>query len=103
MFFPSIALHISIMELPKEPDLLNKVKNLSTSVANWAVQDKFAKVTDEQFSRRKEICVACPYWKPEGYNNLGACGRCGCSVMKLYIPSANCPDNPPRWTAITSS
>ena len=40
------------MELPKEPDLLNKVKNLSTSVASWAVQDKFARVTDEQFSGR---------------------------------------------------
>lgn len=91
------------MEDQKEPSLIEKAKSLSNAVTDWATQDKFTKVTDEQFQARKNICLSCPNWDSTAYNNTGKCKLCGCSVMKLYIPSAKCPDNPPRWEHITVS
>jgi hypothetical protein len=89
------------MEENKEPNLIDKAKSLSKAAVNWAVNDKFQRVSDEVFQQRKAICIACPYWKPEAYNNFGACGKCGCSVGKLYMPHSKCPDNPPRWIAVS--
>ena len=88
------------MEDNKEPSLIDKAKSLGAAAVNWAVNDKFQKVTDEQFAYRKAICLACPYWRQEAFNGIGACGKCGCSVGKLYLPHSSCPDNPPRWNKI---
>jgi hypothetical protein len=91
------------MENQKEPNLVDKARSLGTAVTDWVTQDKFSKVTDEQFQARKTICLSCPNWDNAGYNNTGKCKLCGCSVMKLYIPSAKCPDHPPRWQPISVS
>lgn len=88
------------MEDNKEPSLIDKAKSLGTAAVNWAVKDGFQRVTDEQFAYRKAICLACPHWKQEAFNGIGACGKCGCSVGKLYMPHSVCPDNPPRWDRI---
>lgn len=81
----------------QEPNIVEKAKNLAGSVANWAVQDGFAKVSPEVFLERKNICQSCPDWDNEAYTGFGKCKLCGCSVAKLYIPSAMCPANPPKW------
>ena len=91
------------MENRKVPNLVDKARSLGTAVTDWVTQDKFSKVTDEQFQARKTICLSCPNWDNTGYNNTGKCKLCGCSVMKLYIPSAKCPDHPPRWQPISVS
>ena len=91
------------MENQKEPNLVDKARSLGTAVTDWVTQYKFSKVTDEQFQARKTICLSCPNWDNTGYNNTGKCKLCGCSVMKLYIPSAKCPDHPPRWQPISVS
>ena len=82
-----------------EPNLIEKAKNLAGAMKNWAVDDKFQKVTPEQYWHRKQICLSCPYWDPEGYAGIGMCKKCGCSAAKLYIPSAFCPDM--RWISIS--
>lgn len=87
----------------EEPNILDKTKNLAGAMINWAVNDKFGKVSPEVFHYRKQFCNNCPYWKPESFAGLGSCGLCGCSVAKLYIPSSNCPDKPPRWISILAS
>jgi len=88
------------MENNKEPSLVDKAKSLTTAAVNWATQDGFSKVSDEVFQTRKNICLACPNWDAAAFNNTGRCKLCGCSIMKLYMPSSRCPDNPPRWDIV---
>ena len=91
------------MELPQDLNIMDKTKNLGVSIVNWATTDRFARVSDEQFAERKAICTACPFWDGEGFNHLGKCKLCGCSGLKLYIPSAKCPAVPQRWAAVSVS
>lgn len=91
------------MEDYKEPTLINQAKSLGTAAVNFAMKDGFKKVSDEIFQSRKETCLACPNWDASAFNNTGRCKLCGCSVMKLYIPSSMCPDKPPRWQSIPIS
>lgn len=91
------------MEANKEPNLIDKAKSLGGAVTNWATKDGFAKVSEQQFQMRKSLCVACPHWDATAFGNTGKCTKCGCSVMKLYIPSARCPDSPPKWDVISVS
>ena len=90
------------METPQDLNIIGKAKNFGTAMANWAVQDGFNRVTDTQFSFRKQLCEQCPHWAPTAYAGLGQCKLCGCSGVKLYIPSSVCPDHPPRWGSISS-
>lgn len=85
----------------EEPNLVEKAKTLVGAVTNWAVNDQFQKVTNEQFWHRKQYCLSCPFWNAEGFGGLGQCKKCGCSVAKLYIPSSVCPDK--RWLSISVS
>ena len=87
----------------EEPNIVDKTKNLIGALANWAAKDSFNKVSTEQFNLRKSICVACPLWDQSGFQNLGKCTKCGCSVAKLYIPSSVCPDSPPKWSSVQVS
>jgi len=89
------------MDLNKEPNIIEKAKNLGNAVVDWANKDGFKKVSPEVFQQRKDICTACPHWVQEAYGGMGKCGLCGCSVGKLYIPSSVCPHNPPKWTPVT--
>ena len=86
-----------------EPNIIEKAKNLTGAMANWASKDGFSGVSREQFSYRKNICSVCPNWDQSAYANIGKCRICGCSIAKLYIPSSICPDNPPRWFNISAS
>jgi hypothetical protein len=86
----------------EEPNITQKAKNLVGSIANWAIHDKFSQVDNEVFEERKKICLLCPNWDKEGYNGYGKCNICGCSIAKLYIPSATCPLSPPKWVPTSS-
>ncbi len=86
----------------EEPNILQKAKNLASSVTSWATHDGFSRVSPEIFLARKDICISCPNWDKTGYNGFGKCNVCGCSVAKLYIPSSTCPLDPPKWGATSS-
>jgi hypothetical protein len=90
------------MDLNKEPDLMDKAKNLSAALVNWAREDGFHRVSPETYEKRKSICMKCEFWEQEGFGGLGKCKLCGCSVAKLYIPSSNCPHHPPKWTSVSA-
>jgi hypothetical protein len=89
------------MEINKEPNLTDKAKNLGAAMVNWA-SDGFAKVSPEVFAYRKSICNNCQFWDQTGFAGLGKCNLCGCSVGKLYIPSATCPHQPAKWEKVSS-
>jgi hypothetical protein len=51
---------------------------------------------EEVIEARRAICAACPQLK------RSHCGLCGCSIThKTRLASQRCPDNPPRWIAVT--
>ena len=52
--------------------------------------------TAELVAHRQSICNACPHWQG------GRCAICGCGGIKLDFPAERCPDNPPRWGAVTA-
>lgn len=81
----------------KKPTISDKAINLTKSAINWAKIDGFTTVSSETFHQRKSICLSCENWDPTGFSNKGNCKICGCSVAKLYIPSAKCPLIPPKW------
>lgn len=90
------------MEINKEPNLIDKAKSLGTAAVNFAIKDGMKTVSDEVFQTRKNICESCPNWDKNGYVAVGKCKLCGCSVGKLYMPHSRCPDNPPRWSEVSS-
>jgi len=79
------------------PTWAEKAKNFSKAAVDW-VASGFVNVTHEQYEERKAICLACPYWRGQDMMGYGACGKCGCSGLKLFLPSQSCPDG--RWKAI---
>jgi hypothetical protein len=80
-----------------------QTKNFISSMVTWGKDDKFKTVSSEVFDLRKSICEACEHWNKNGFSGMGRCKKCGCSVGKLYVPSAKCPDNPPRWDKVNVS
>lgn len=83
------------------PNIITMAGTLGKSVANWATADDFSIISDELLKHRKEICEKCSYWDKNAYLGAGRCNICGCSGLKLYIPSSKCPLNPPKWTEVT--
>ena len=60
------------METPQDLNIIGKAKNFGTAMANWAVQDGFNRVTDTQFSFRKQLCEQCPHWLPRHMPGWGS-------------------------------
>lgn len=54
--------------------------------------DPALKCTDEDYSRRLDICRTCEHL------NEGMCALCGCFVeVRAVKKKQNCPDIPHRW------
>jgi len=55
-------------------------------------------VSEEVLLQRREICRQCPYYTSENRFGVQACGKCGCTGLKLWSPTEQCPDG--RWAAV---
>lgn len=62
-------------------------------------------------NERKEICYGCPLMSENAkilfsYNTARLdkhCTKCGCNIeLKTSSLHSHCPDNPPRWDAVTT-
>lgn len=73
----------SEMTMPEKASLFAK------SMVNWALSG-FKVLSHEDYDARLTICKACPYWKWER-RRFVACSKCGCSRLKLFIATVNCP------------
>lgn len=88
------------------PDLSMKVtatmpemmKNLGQAAILYAT-DGFKNCTKEQHDQRLDICKSCELWDASGYMGLGKCKKCGCSGMKLWVASSQCPIG--KWRELT--
>lgn len=66
-------------------------KSLGSALINWA-KAGFRVVSDETFNQRHAICTGCDYWMGDGASiGLCKCGKCGCSGLKLFLPTEKCP------------
>lgn len=75
---------------------LASVRHLVRALWAWG-RGGFGLASSRLYLQRLAICRACPQWEPAGWFATGKCLLCGCSHWKLKLPSARCPDLPPRW------
>ena len=80
------------------PTLKQRAQSFARAAVDW-VSSGFKVVPNEEYERRLEICHGCHYFRGVNITGFGACAKCGCSGLKLFLPTQSCPDNPPRWKA----
>jgi hypothetical protein len=82
-----------------EPNLAEMAINASKSLIISAASG-FATVTDEQANERREICLSCQFWSPEGNLGLGKCRApgCGCTYIKWKLATEKCPKG--KWHSL---
>ena len=91
------------MEAQQPPNIITQAKNFTSAMTKWATMDGLSVAPDHIIQQRKEICDACPHWNASGFAGAGQCYICGCSGLKLYIPSSKCPLTPPKWDAFSEA
>jgi hypothetical protein len=79
---------------PKMPSIATRVANLAEA-APAILASRGARVPDEEFRRRLNLCMNCPErrWDPAAYFGYGGCThpKCGCSKGKLKFRKSACP------------
>lgn len=93
---PEFAFQALRREPPLPLSWLASAGHLMRSLCSWA-RSGFGLASTLIYLRRLAICRRCPRWDMAGWFATGKCTLCGCSRWKLKLPSARCPDLPPRW------
>lgn len=78
------------------PTLAEKLTRFARAAKSWA-KSGFSVVSDEEFLFRQNQCETCKWWRGSASFGLGNCGKCGCTGIKLYWATEQCPLDPPRW------
>lgn len=79
------------------PTLASRAKLAAQALVRFADRG-FKMVTPEQLAERQEICETCHHWSPAAVLGVAGCGACGCTGLKLYAASENCPAE--KWPKI---
>ena len=83
-----------------EPTLAQKIKSVSYSALEWA-KAGFAVVTEEDFYKRREICLSCPFFDSTAYFGDGKCTKCGCDMkIKTRMATESCPIG--NWKSVNN-
>jgi hypothetical protein len=77
-----------------DPSFLRKVASAADAGLNWALQG-FPVVTNEQHATRMALCQACEFWEA---GLVDRCTKCGCSSLKLWLATEQCPVG--KWFAV---
>lgn len=78
------------------PSLAARIAQFGHSMKQW-MADGVPVVSQEEFDRRLVSCHTCQYWGGSSAFGYAACGKCGCSGLKLFLSTSRCPATPPRW------
>jgi len=78
------------------PSISQMISNFTSAMANWA-KGGFKIVSQEEFTRRLEICRKCDAWNEQARGGLGKCNhvKCGCTKLKHWLETSKCPDG--KW------
>lgn len=79
------------------PTPAQMAKSFAKSILTW-INQGMRVVSQEEFEKRRTICLSCQMWRGEAAFGLGRCGKCGCVVVKLSIATEHCPLN--KWSAV---
>lgn len=72
------------------PGALALMTQFARAAFQWARNG--ARLVDEAtFNQRRTICFACTMWDGEKYFGVGGCKACGCTGIKLHLPTEKCP------------
>jgi hypothetical protein len=80
----------------KDMTAAEKATHFISSMANW-VKSGFAVLPQVEYEARRAICRGtdgherCPQWRGENKKKFIACGKCGCTKLKLFLPHEHCP------------
>ena len=79
-----------------------KAGRLRVALAEWK-RAGYPKTPREERRRRRAICRKCEFWNPRGNILLGEClaPGCGCTRAKVWLATARCPLDPPKWPVWT--
>lgn len=79
------------MTPPPKPTMAQMLTGFTKAATTWAASG-FKVLDHAGFVKRREICHECDFWRGDGaLFGLGQCGKCGCSGLKLFLPSEKCP------------
>lgn len=81
------------------PTLLKMGLNLAQAAAGWAASG-FAIAPQSVYDARRVTCGQCPNYSADEF--FHHCSICGCTGVKLHLATSKCPDNPPRWGAVSA-
>lgn len=81
------------------PTVADMAREFAQASAHW-IKQKAPVVSNEVFQERLSTCKACELFGGVRVFGLTACGRCGCTSLKLYMKTTSCPLPEPRWKAI---
>lgn len=80
---------------------IQQIRSAARSIGHWA-RNGFAKVSDEQYRLRLDICLSCNHLHDPGLkmqpdlnvpSYRAKCGLCGCPLRrKAKMATENCPD-----------
>lgn len=85
---PDIDRHCKDVDPPSWP---SRVRRAGQAIKNFWKQHGQRLVNAEQLAERQAICEQCIHWNGSAVLGAGACKACGCSGLKLYAVSENCP------------
>ncbi len=80
------------------PSMLARAGHLMKAVSDFALSG-FKTCTYEQVAERQSICEGCPHWGgAAGGLVFIACGKCGCTRIKLALATEKCPKD--KWPVL---
>lgn len=80
------------------PGMIPRAVSLARSIGRWVANG--AKVVSEAvLNQRLDQCQGntelgisrCPHWNGSRLFGTMQCGKCGCTKLKLYLPTERCP------------
>lgn len=72
------------------PTFAERVATFSRALSGWA-QGGLGLASPETIAAREDLCKQCELYKGDRGLGFVACGKCGCSSVKLFLPDQKCP------------
>ena len=86
----------------QSPNFMDQAVSFATTFAVW-IREGLPVVSREVYIQRRNICAGtltttrCDYWGGDTQLGFGRCRKCGCSGLKLFMATVQCPLTPPKW------
>lgn len=79
-----------IQRLDGGPSLRKLATNFSRAIVKWQ-KAGYPVVSKQEFHHRLGLCRGCEHWDEGGWFGLHKCAACGCSGLKLWLETEQCP------------